>query len=493
LGGLSNQVIRTAQQLIWVPLFLASFGPEKYGEWLVLVGIAGFASVADLGVQVFWLNLLTRLYARGEFEKYRRVFRAGLLLFLVVGGLFLIASLVFSELSGPSRVSSLKFISENEATSIFLIFVGTAFLSLLANAVRGVYRSVGQNPKVVWFEVGRELLTFVLIAAGLYINSGPVALASIYGLISLGTLVFVVVTVWRSFPTLVNFRLSCADFSTAKAIVHGGSFQLAGVLANLILIQGTLIVTNWALGATAVALIATTRTISNLVRQVAGSVYAATLPEFSRLEATADDLTMRVLFHRSSIFVLFVSGFACIVLIGVGPWMFDQWTGGRFKNPEWLIFLFAASVVVDSLRMPFHDFLLGCNRIVSVSIADIVYALCSLGLMTALFNGIGVLAVPVATIVCGLALHFPLMAKLSASVLSKQFIVQILVKMGRGTIIVVFSGLPLIVASLTQRISLFESSVYVIAALVVYVFLYFHVVFDRAELAGLKVSMFKKK
>jgi len=388
---------------------MAAFGKEGYGEWLTLFGIASYVSMADVGIEHYWLNLLTGAHVRGDINKYKQIFRAGLFMFLAVACLVLIISVVFSFLRGPSRVLDLEYIGPFTASVVFLVLVGSTLLAVFSRMVRGVFRTVGQYPKVVWFEATREAMTFVCITAALLLGMNKMGLAWVYGGIAVLMMVWVLLTVRGRFDDLVDFRIHKADRKTVTGLLGGGSINLLSALANLLLVQGTLILTNWALGAAVVALVATSRTLANLVRQAAGSVYLATLPEFSRLEAAGDTWQMESLLRRGTSLGMVISGVAVIALVGLGPWLFDIWTDGRFTNTAPLIYLFAASVIVDALRLPLHDFIMGCNRIATVAIANIAYAVSSLVVMWILFPRFGAWSVPISTMACGAVIHLPVM------------------------------------------------------------------------------------
>lgn len=485
LGHLTFQVIRAGQQLLWVPLFLAALGPEGYGEWLTLFGLAGYAVMADLGVQTYWLNLLTRAHVRGDNDNYKRIFRAGLFLFLVLGGLTLPVAAAFSLAEGPSRALNLKLIEPATASMVFLVLVASALLSVASRMMRGVFRTVGKNPTSVWFEVNREALTVALVAAAILVGLGPLGLAWVYAGIAIMMLAWSVLTVRGRFAELLDLRLHKADRTTVRSLVGGGSVHLASVLSNLLLVQGTLIITHWALGAAAVALVASSRTLANLVRQMAGSVCYATLPEFSRLEAAGDTVGMGALLRRGVSLVMLFSGMAGIGLIGLGPRLFEIWTGGRFENAAPLIYLFAASVVVDAARLPLHDFLLGCNRIALVAVTNIVYAVLSLLLTWLLFPSLGAWSVPVATTVCGAAVHLPVMALGSSRILGGAFVGRLLARMGLGASLAGLCAAPLALSALSGD-HLARLVPQVLFSLTAFGMLFWLVLLDRGDARVLK-------
>lgn len=485
---LGNQAVRAAQQLLWVPLFLAAFGEAGYGEWLTILGLAGYALMADLGVQIYWLNLLTGAYVRGDLQTYRRFFRAGLFLLACVGAVVVLVALLFVGFDGPHRVLRIVTIPNTIASIIFMILVGSSLLFVLAAMLRGTFRTAGENPRVVAFELSKESMLLIAVAAGLLLRASPLGIAAVYAAVALAMVGWVLPTVRQRFRHLVDLRIHRADRASVFSLVGGGSIMLLGACANLLLAQGTLIVTNWAMGAVVVTLVATTRTLANLVRQAAGAVYLAALPEFSRLEAASDKPAMEQLLRRTVSLVLVMSGAALIGLVGLGPWLFDTWTGRRFPEAAPLIYLFAASVVVDALRMPLHDFLLGCNKIGWAAAADIVYAVCSLGVMWLLFYPLGAWAVPAATIGCGILLHLPAVVAASSRILGRPFMLRLLVRMSLGVLVAAAALLPLVLA-ISAGIKLPATALVTLGSMALFAALFWLLVLDPSDAAMLRVRL----
>jgi len=481
-------VARAGQQILWVPLFLAAFGKEGYGEWLALFGLVGYASMTDLGVQVYWLNLLTGAHVRGEIDQYRKTFRAGVFTFLSMSLLTMIASLAFSVFEGPTRFLELEIIPPFTASAAFVVLITSSLLAVLSQMLRGVYRTVGENPKFIGFGVVRETIIFICVALALLAHLGPLGISLVYITIAVAMIGWVLISIQSRFSHLADYRFSQVDKSTVFGLVGGGAINLAGLLATLLLVQGTLIITKWALGAAAVALVATSRTLANVALQVGGAVFSATLPEFSRLEASNDKVAMGKLLRRSMSTTFLLSGITCIVLVGLGPSLFDLWTGSRFTGALPIIYLFAGSVMVDTIRQPIRMFLLGCNRIVWSSLPDTAYAVSSLALMWFLFPRFGLIAVPSAIILSGVLVHLPIIALASARILGASMIWSLLAKSGMGLVVLSVSltsaALAVICDQTTTAVLLYTG-----AGLVFFVVLFWITILNRSDANSIKNYM----
>ena len=93
LSGLTaigaNQVVYIVGNLAVVPLFLAHWSTQRYGEWLTLSSLVGYLSTLDMGMNTAGGNRLIQEYARGDFDSYRRYQHSALAFY---GVLTLVAS-----------------------------------------------------------------------------------------------------------------------------------------------------------------------------------------------------------------------------------------------------------------------------------------------------------------------------------------------------------------------------------------------------------------
>src|SRR5215468_2916875 len=108
LGALiAGHGIQTFSQLLIPPAFIAAYGVQGYGEWLVLSAAVGYLSTLDFGLQTYVLNELTALYHRNEMEQFHKVQSVGLWLMLIFigAGLGLAACAFIIPLGAILRIS----------------------------------------------------------------------------------------------------------------------------------------------------------------------------------------------------------------------------------------------------------------------------------------------------------------------------------------------------------------------------------------------------
>ena len=96
-GFLANslgQTINAVAQIVLVPVFLAYWGRERYGEWVTLSAVIAYLAIIDFGMQMFVVNRLNQCYVNRDVEEHTRVLQSALL----VSVLFSVAALAISAL-----------------------------------------------------------------------------------------------------------------------------------------------------------------------------------------------------------------------------------------------------------------------------------------------------------------------------------------------------------------------------------------------------------
>src|SRR5262247_3272451 len=85
-ASLLRQGVAVVSQLVMVPLLLAPWGTQRYGEWLGLSATVAYLTILDFGVQTYATNRLTRCRATGDWGQYTRVLHSAWALNLTLAG-----------------------------------------------------------------------------------------------------------------------------------------------------------------------------------------------------------------------------------------------------------------------------------------------------------------------------------------------------------------------------------------------------------------------
>lgn len=283
-----GQLINTASRVLLVPLFLTAWGVQVYGEWLLLSSIVAYLSLTDLGGQLYIVNRLTQTYAQEDLPQFRKILHTGLSLFLIIP-LAAFAGFVAVILLFPP--GALLQITVTSPRVVFLVLAILAFqfvFSLPQGILVGVYRAVGLLPRGVMLTNTMQLVALILLALGLWLKVGLVAIACLQLLPYLGLALAAGLDLNRRFPEFQLWSRREADFAFGLSFIKPSLHFFGIQMAQAIAIQGTVLVVGLVLGSVQVVVFATMRTIINLVRSFFEQISHAAWPELTRLDTTGD-------------------------------------------------------------------------------------------------------------------------------------------------------------------------------------------------------------
>ena len=383
-AGVVGQVLNIVGRLLLVPLFLAAWGVQAYGEWLMLSSAAAWLALGDLGGQAYFVNRLTAEWVRDGRDEFERILSTGFLLFLLVpAGLFALFTLFV--LAAPlSRWMGLVTTSPQVVTTVLLLLALQVVVSLPQGLVLGIYRAIGTQATSIM--LGNAILGMQLVASGAVLLSGGgmVAMALVQ------ILPVLVVATWASFdlrahlPGVRLFTPALADAALARQSFRPSLHFLGIQFAQALVIQGSVLTIGRTLGAVEVAIFSTVRTLVNLAKQVLGIMSHSAWPEFTRLEAAREKVRLCLLFQT----VLRVSLLATVaymtVMEVVGQQLMDLWLGRRLPYDATVVRLFSVYILLNIFWTLVGNVLMATNRHVALARWQIVssvfaVALCYVG------------------------------------------------------------------------------------------------------------------
>jgi O-antigen/teichoic acid export membrane protein len=336
-----GQIINIASKIVLVPLFLLAWGTDIYGEWLLLSSMVAYLSLSELGAQLYIVNLMTQAFARRDDGELCKVLHTGLALFLMIPVAVFVVFVGVIWVFNPAAFLHITQTSHGMVILILTILAFQIVLSLPTSVLLRVYFAVEMLPRGVMLINLMLLMSFLLVAGGLWLRWGMVAIAVLqlipYGL----TAGMALVDLNRKFPQFKILSLQQADFgfgvSFIKPSLHFFLFQLGQAFS----IQGTLQIVGLVLGPVQVVLFSTMRTIVNLIRSFFEQVSHAAWPEMTRLDAQQDMDKFLVLFRVILRSALMASVFFITILHFFGGFVYEFWLRKTvpFQQPVMDLFL----------------------------------------------------------------------------------------------------------------------------------------------------------
>ena len=188
---------------------------------------------------------------------------------------------------------------------------------------------------------------------------GTTAIAFLAGSVAGFVLSFVVLR--RTVPWS-TFRPKRPDIETLRELTAPGLAFMALPIGNALSLQGFTIVIGTTLGAAAVVVFSTTRTITRVALQAMGSINLAIWPELSRSVGSGRLGEARAILRRG-VQLAVVSSISLVFAIALfGPAIIRWWTRGLIVPPPLLLDILLLVILANSIWYTHSAVLVATNR-----------------------------------------------------------------------------------------------------------------------------------
>ncbi len=332
--------IGALEQIIFVPLFLWAWGKAMYGEWLTLFSVVGYFSISDLGMGRYVTNKLIQAYSHGDTKEYARILKSGFGIFSAITAILFVCLIIFACIAPFSQWFHIATVSALSVKFSVLILGTYIILGTLSNFPIAIYTTTGKFPKTQFLMNIRELLLVGFVVLVLVMKGGFVSVASVYLFLLLLFTGVLTVAALRQHRE-IDLSASRIDWKLGRTFVVPGLIYLMIPLANMIYLQGSILVVSATLGSVAVVTFSVHRTLANLIQKLTGIVNNAISPELTAGEAREEYEKLQLIHHLFSKVVLYISISLSAALLFIGKDLMQLWTGGRivFDERLWLLFL----------------------------------------------------------------------------------------------------------------------------------------------------------
>lgn len=404
-------------QLGSVPLFLAFWSKERYGEWLFISAIPSYLSLADAGFATFSANEVSIFVSKGERVKAKRTLHTAWGFLLGISSV--IPLLTWAALSTVpwQRWLNITVIGNQEALGAVSLLCLYSVVGLMLGIYGTVYRGAYQYARSVYVTSTGRLLELGAMAICVTNSPSAVVLAGAM----LGARVLTILAVdydSRRFSTDLHLGLSSFSVEELKRTWRPATMFMPFLLGNALYFQGLTLLAGRMLGPIGVVLFNTTRTLTRVIVQFVTMIKNSVWPEFSYLFGAPDFEKSRRL-NGLAFEVTWVAALSLAVLLYLfGPWLMGMWTHGNVVLDRSLLLLFLVSAVLNSLWFICSGLLMGANRHSGLAKWYLASTALSLVLAIPLVRGLGISGIAWAMILCELLL-VPFTLKEACSVLEQ--------------------------------------------------------------------------
>lgn len=391
LGGKAfGQAAAILTRLAEVPLFLHFWGPQLYGEWLIIAALPTYLAMSDLGFAGAANRDMAMAVARGDRRAALSSFQSSSILILLLSaglaGLFVVAMamLPVAATFDLASVDRGTFLATIAILSAQIVFSSQTLLLF------GGYYAEGRYPLGYMLLALIQYAQLAFLVAALALDAGILGVACAMGLAqALGCLMMRGVLA-RTAPWL-RYGLGEASRATARRLLAPAVAGMAFPFGQAMSYQGVRLVIGYVLGPAAVAVFVTHRQLARMVSLV-GSMVQPFQAELSAAYGAGDSDGFRRLSRRAfQIFGWAIIGCGLLIL-PVGAMLFEDWTRGAIDFEPALLGLLLIASAVEALWWIALSPLSATNRHVSIAggyaLVSIALApLCYVGLQAAGLGG----------------------------------------------------------------------------------------------------------
>jgi O-antigen/teichoic acid export membrane protein len=336
-------------QLVLPAAFLAAYGLDQYGAWLILSASVGYLATLDFGLQTYATNELIMLYHRKEMEGFHQVQSVSLRMTgaIVCIGTTMVAGVL---LLPTARLLKIELSSTEASWSLFWL-ASQVLGGILYSNINNLFRVFGQaHRNASWNNLQRVLsLVITMVLVNMKASFAWIAFAQWCSLFCV--LGLILMDIRKNAPEVYP-SLHYWNGEMAWRIFRHSSFFALFTLNNFLLFQAPLLMLNAIVGSSAVVGFTVGRTLFSFVRQTVTLVQQAMAPEMTRLNGIGDKVTLAQVFTMSESMVLTSSLVFNAGILAAAPLLLQVWIGKPELYEVWTFFL----LMVISTLMNLKDY-----------------------------------------------------------------------------------------------------------------------------------------
>ena len=373
------------------PFVVRSLGNSDYGVWMLMIAIAGYLGLLDLGVRSAVTRYIARYAAEGDHESASRTASAAFQIFAAAGVLAVLvagvlALFVLHRFGVPQQ--------DLTTARIVLVLIG---LNVAVSLVSGVYAGV-----VSAFQ-RFDLLNLAEVVTGI-VRTGATILALLagYGVLGMAALQLAS-SVWRGLWLAAMGRRLYPALRVDVAHIERGRVRLIfafSALTFVIHVSGRFIYYTDALIIAAflpigvLTFFSIAGSLVEYARMLISSVSFTTSPIASSLEGAGEHERIRVLLVTSAKYSMMILLPVAITFLVRGGTFIGLWMGPSFAQLSGQVLaILALPLLFYSGSHAMGGIMIGVGKHKPMAIAMLVEAVANLALSLALLPRLGILAV----------------------------------------------------------------------------------------------------
>jgi O-antigen/teichoic acid export membrane protein len=357
LGPIVTAII----QFVSVPVFLHFWGPNLYGEWLVLSAIPIYLGFTDFGFGSVAGNDMTMQVARGEKSAALEVFQSVWVLTTVVSVSFALLVAVGLWVFPIERWLKVTLLSRGQVSAILCVLCVYVLLDMQWTVIAAGFRCDGN------YALGTllgNIVRFCTNASSIIVvafHASPLSVAATLVIARLLGNWTCQIVLRRKSPWL-HYGYRLARFQVIKKLFGPAVAYMALAAGNSFIFQGMTIVVSAALGPIAVVIFSTIRTLTRFAYQMVNVVPDSIWPELSAAFGAGNLLLARKIHRHACQVSLGLSSAGILFLMFFGGRVYGYWTHYKVAMDLALFHILLLEVLANSFWSTSSVVSIACNR-----------------------------------------------------------------------------------------------------------------------------------
>ena len=344
-NGLANvvqKIVRIADQLLLVPFFLTNWGAAVYGEWLTLTIIPSVLAFSDLGFGSAVCNSFVLAYAAGDKQKAADLRKSGFWIITLTIILGILLTVISMFVCTKMQLFDKSHINAHDAMLAVTYMMVARLITFYTQLVEGFYRGARKAALGSLFGSGNYLINIVVGLIVLLLGYGVVAFA--FSQLIIAVMYIIAYSIYGCrLIDLQKYRGRILK-SDIYDIVRKGIGYLMTPIWQSVYFQGTTFVVRITLGAEAVAIFNTVRTVCRSVNQLFSIINASIFPDLQYEYGQGHIQTVHKYFRVAVVLSMLIGFIGCSVLAIFGLNIYGWWTNSVLTVPHsvWNVFMLGA-------------------------------------------------------------------------------------------------------------------------------------------------------
>jgi O-antigen/teichoic acid export membrane protein len=396
-----GQILSRFGSFVLVPLFTKYWTPTVYGEWITLSATVGYIASLDFGVNQAAINKLTQSYAAGNLKEYRITQHSALKFYsLAALGGFIIIALLLGILP-LNRLLGIV-VTKPAETAWTLAFLSLYILtSLPAKIIFGIYQTTGNLSKTQWINNIQNIFFTIAVVLIIIYGQGMLYVAILQYMLQIIAIIYVLLDVKIKYPDIIP-GIKLSQQKIIKELFKPGLLFTLVLTANIIWMQGSVLLISATMGGLMVAVFSVSRTLALLPRQIVSTFYAALFPDIAIMSGQNDYLRLRMT-HK--LLIIIPTGISVIffsMFWFYGEEIISLWTLGEIKPDILLLRLLLLLVILQTPYLSSASITLATNKHKRFTFLFFTSQLIGLVSGIVFLKTFGIYAVPICFIACEL-------------------------------------------------------------------------------------------